>query len=176
MIRSFPLLQRAVHMELVFCQFVNKKLGTRLIQSLFALISRLGDGIFWYGLILLIPFVYGWQGLQTSLMMVAAGVVNLTIYKILKKKTGRERPCTASTQIILGAKPLDHYSFPSGHTLHAVAFSILITHYYPELGWLVIPFAVLVAMSRVILGLHYPTDVLAGAVIGTLTSLAFVVL
>ena len=102
--------------------------------------------------------------------MFSVGVVNLTIYKVLKKKTSRERPCTASDLITLGAQPLDHYSFPSGHTLHAIAFSIILVSYYPFMGWVVIPFATLVAMSRVILGLHYPTDVLAGAIIGATTA------
>ena len=63
---------------------------------------------------------------------------------------------------------MDLYSFPSGHTLHAVAFTLVALTYYPHLAWLLIPFASLVAMSRVILGLHYPSDVFAGALIGAL--------
>lgn len=57
-------------------------------------------------------------------------------------------------------------SFPSGHTLHAVSFTILFTHYEPALLAVTAPFAVLVATSRVVLGLHYPSDVMAGALIG----------
>jgi undecaprenyl-diphosphatase len=62
--------------------------------------------------------------------------------------------------------PLDEFSFPSGHTLHAVVFSTVVTAYYPPLGWLVWPFTALVAASRLVLGLHYVSDVLAGALIG----------
>ena len=66
-------------------------------------------------------------------------------------------------------------SFPSGHTLHAVSFTVLATSSFPELAWLLVPFATLVAASRVVLGLHYPTDVAAGAIIGaTLASLSMV--
>jgi undecaprenyl-diphosphatase len=169
--RSYSLIERAVALELSFCQQVNRKLGSRLIQSSFAIISRLGDGIFWYSLMICLPLLYGSAGLQVSATMFVVGVVNLSIYKVLKKKTSRARPCAASDLITLGAQPLDLYSFPSGHTLHAVAFSIILVSYYPFMGWVVIPFAALVAMSRVILGLHYPTDVLAGAAIGTTTAI-----
>jgi undecaprenyl-diphosphatase len=71
--------------------------------------------------------------------------------------------------------PLDKFSFPSGHTLHAVAFTTLAWHYHPLLGMALMPFTCVVALSRIVLGLHYPSDVLAGALIGfggSLTSLA----
>ena len=70
-----------------------------------------------------------------------------------------------------GADPLDNFSFPSGHTLHAASFSILAIAYFPSAAWLVLPFAALVAASRLVLGLHYPTDVLAGAAIGAALAL-----
>jgi len=54
--------------------------------------------------------------------------------------------------------------------LHAVAFTIIAVAYYPMLAWLLVPFSLLVAMSRLILGLHYPSDVLAGAALGALVA------
>jgi undecaprenyl-diphosphatase len=62
--------------------------------------------------------------------------------------------------------PLDRYSFPSGHTLHAVSFTWLMAGYFPEWAPVLAGFAVLIALSRVVLGLHYPTDVAAGALLG----------
>jgi undecaprenyl-diphosphatase len=99
--------------------------------------------------------------------MAVAGAVGLAIYKHLKSRLVRERPYVALIGIVAGTRALDRYSFPSGHTLHATSFSILAIDAFPELGWLCAPFAVLVAVSRIVLGLHYPTDVAAGAVIGT---------
>ncbi len=64
--------------------------------------------------------------------------------------------------------PLDEFSFPSGHTLHAVSFSIVALAYYPWLTPLLVPFSAGVALSRVVLGLHYPSDVLAATLIGVL--------
>ena len=65
-----------------------------------------------------------------------------------------------------GCYATDRLSFPSGHTLHAVSFTIMLTAVDASMLIITLPFAVLVAMSRVILGLHYPSDVLVGAAIG----------
>lgn len=62
--------------------------------------------------------------------------------------------------------PLDEFSFPSGHTLHAVAFTAVACAWYTPLALLLVPYALLVAASRVVLGLHYPSDVLAAIAIG----------
>lgn len=161
-------LQRAVEKELNFCRLVNHTFRAPVIQGFFAIISRLGDGILWYSLIASLPLIYGADAIRVSLLMVAVGIADLVIYKLLKKITCRQRPCNSDEAIVPGARLLDHYSFPSGHTLHAVAFTIIAVSFFPALGWVLIPFAALVAMSRVILGLHFPTDVIAGALIATL--------
>ena len=62
--------------------------------------------------------------------------------------------------------PLDRYSFPSGHTLHAVCFTWQAVAHFPALAWVLVPMAALIAASRVVLGLHYPSDVIAGAGVG----------
>jgi undecaprenyl-diphosphatase len=68
--------------------------------------------------------------------------------------------------VVLGERPLDHFSFPSGHTLHAVLFTVMLGAHFPALLPLLLVFTPLVALSRMVLGLHYPTDVLAGAFLG----------
>ncbi|MEA3276984.1 MAG: phosphatase PAP2 family protein, partial [Pseudomonadota bacterium] len=81
-----------------------------------------------------------------------------------KAKGGLGRPVSHPEH---GDTPtLDYYSFPSGHTLHAVSFTAVAMSYYPQLAWVLVPFTLLVASSRVVLGLHYPSDVLAAAGIG----------
>ena len=57
-------------------------------------------------------------------------------------------------------------AFPSGHVLHATTFTIILFSYYPSVGLALLPIIVLIAVSRVALGLHYPSDVIAGALIG----------
>ncbi len=132
----------------------------------FALASRLGDGPFWYGLMLALPLLYGARGLASSLRMLAVGTACLVVYKLVKRAAARPRPYVASPEITLLAAPLDRYAFPSGHTMHAVAFTWIASAAHPELAWLLVPFTLLVAASRVVLGLHYPSDVFAGAVLG----------
>jgi undecaprenyl-diphosphatase len=87
--------------------------------------------------------------------MAATGAVGVLLYKWLKSRTSRPRPYQVRAAIQRGADPLDQFSFPSGHTLHAVSFSILMVAYFPALTWLVVPFAAAVPLSRLVLGLHY---------------------
>jgi len=109
------------------------------------------------------------QGLSYSLQMVyliLGSLLGTAIYKILKTKTVRPRPYQVHQVIRLCERPLDHFSFPSGHTLHAVMASAVIGYVQPILLVLMLPFTVLVVLSRMVLGLHYPSDVAVGAVIG----------
>lgn len=149
----------------------NRALAHRGAHALFRAASRLGDGILWYALMALVLVAEGPRGLVPIAHMVAVGALGLAIYKWLKMRTARPRPYQVHAAIRLGADPLDAFSFPSGHTLHAAAFGILFTAYYPLLGVVVLPFATLVAASRLALGLHYPSDVLAGAAIGSALAL-----
>jgi len=105
-----------------------------------------------------------------SVRMIGVGLVNLLVYKIIKRWIARPRPYRTCPGIRACARSLDEFSFPSGHTLHSVAFSLILTVYYPVLGLFVWPLTILIAVSRVILGLHYPSDVIVGALIGGATA------
>lgn len=152
------------------CRRFNQASRIRWLRRLFRMVSRLGDGVFWYVLMLVLLGRYGRGALHAVAHMALAGVMCVLLYKWLKRKTSRPRPYQVNQSILAGAHPLDPFSFPSGHTLHAVAFTIVALGYYPALVWLVVPFTALVALSRLVLGLHYPSDVLAGALIGTLVA------
>ena len=136
-------------------------------RSYFAAVSRLGDGVFWYVLMGVLIVVDGLDGLAASAHLAATGVIALTLYKLLKRWTRRPRPFASDRRIHAWVSPMDEFSFPSGHTLHAEAFSLVGMAHYPVLAWVLVPFTASVAASRVVLGLHYPSDVLAATAIGT---------
>ncbi len=160
-------MDRIAQVEYQLCLRVNRLSQRTLIRHGFRFVSRLGNGLFWYALMLLLPLTHGMPGVGVSALMLITGICGLLLYRYLKSRLVRERPFIAwSADIQCGIPPLDEFSFPSGHTLHAVAFTTILLVCVPVVGLLVLPFAVLVALSRVVLGLHYPTDVFVGAVIG----------
>lgn len=144
----------------------------RAWRQVFRTVSRLGDGLAWYLVMAAMPWLLGREGLLVAAQMGATGLVGLALYKALKSRLVRERPYIGLAGIECAMAPLDRYSFPSGHTLHAVCFTVLAVAHVPGLASLLVPFAALVAMSRVVLGLHYPTDVLAGGALGALLATA----
>ena len=152
--------------EMGICLRINRLSRRKPVQRFFARISRLGDHPAWVVSGVAIMLLQG-KGAGTFLVQaVLTAAVGIALYKLLKQKLVRERPYVANGAIVLGEAPLDRYSFPSGHTLHAVSFTILYGSHEPVLLWILAPFALLVAASRIILGLHYPSDVIVGAAIG----------
>ncbi|MFP7723819.1 phosphatase PAP2 family protein [Lysobacter sp. A3-1-A15] len=162
-----PLHRRLADGDAGWCLRANRWACHGACRGYMACVSRLGDGVFWYALMATIVVVDGMRGLHASLHLAATGVVAVSLYKWLKRWTRRPRPCASDARIHAPVAPLDEFSFPSGHTLHAVAFSIVAVAHYPGLAWLLVPFAASVAVSRVVLGLHYPSDVLAATALGT---------
>jgi len=152
--------------ELRFCRYLNRSSGSASIRQLFRAVSWLGDGWVWYAVIVSLPWLYGAEGWLPAVHMVVTGAVGVAAYKLVKARAVRERPYITHPAINCVSAPLDRYSFPSGHTLHAISFTLLMANYFPEWTGALAGFAFLIALSRVVLGLHYPTDVAAGAVLG----------
>jgi undecaprenyl-diphosphatase len=108
---------RMLDLDLKGCIYLNTFSRSERVTQFFKIISRLGDGMFWY---VMLGAVWILQGLMFGLQMLymlLGGSVGTSIYKVLKKKTVRPRPYQVHQVIRLGERPLDHFSFPSGHRL-----------------------------------------------------------
>jgi len=152
--------------DAAWCLTANRWGARQAVRAYFRMISRLGDGAFWFGLMAMLALFDGWRGLNAAAHLAVVGGIALLLYRRLKRWTKRPRPYAVDGRIQPWIAPLDEFSFPSGHTMHAVSFSLVAIAWYPMLAWLLLPFTLSVALSRVVLGMHYPSDVLAATAIG----------
>lgn len=167
---------KILDLDLRACVYLNQFSHQQRVASFFKIISRLGDGVFWYIMLFMVWMVQGIAYSLSIMYVIIAGSFGTLIYKILKHRTTRPRPYQVHQVILLGERPLDHFSFPSGHTLHAVMATTLLGYIQPVFLVLMLPFTVLVALSRMVLGLHYPSDVIVGALIGGVLAVIMIAL
>ncbi len=129
--------------------------------------TRAGDGWLWASLGVLIALFGGderWAALEAS---VASAAVGIALFQVLKRLADRRRPCHIERHSWAALLPPDRFSFPSGHSLTAFAVIIPVITFYPPLGPALLFCALSVAVSRVLLGMHFVTDVLAGIALGS---------
>jgi undecaprenyl-diphosphatase len=156
---------------------MNRWRAPRWVQFLMLGASRAGDGWFWVALGLGLIILGGPRRFAATSAGCLASGTGLGIYLILKKLTGRKRPCLIDPHHWAQILPPDQYSFPSGHTITAFAIATALGLFYPSLFSVLLPCAVLIGISRIVLGMHFLSDVVAGALIGSLLGYAaFVVM
>jgi undecaprenyl-diphosphatase len=152
---------------------INRWHPPRWIRVWMICATRGGDGWLWYGMGLMILLFGGdqrWVAVGSAALSAAIGV---TLFLRLKKATGRRRPCMFEPHCWATLLPPDQFSFPSGHTITAFAVAVTLSRFYPDLAIGLLFCAASVAASRILLGMHFLSDVLAGAAIGSL--IAYVV-
>lgn len=153
----------------VFTWLVNVRLH-RLLSPFCRQISRTGDG--WlYGLLLAaLYYQQGWQSLGLQMLLLGF-LIERPLYFVLKNGLKRHRPAQVLPNFQSVIRPSDYFSFPSGHT--SAAFMVATTLAYCLPAWTAPLFiwAASVGFSRVILGVHFPTDILMGMVLGVSAAL-----
>lgn len=140
-------------------------------------LSKTGDGHLYLLMgLLLWAFEpeHGELFLYTALMAYA---LELPLYLFLKNRFRRPRPCDCFGDFTAHVVPSDKFSLPSGHTAAACLMACIVAHYYPAFAILAYCWASLIGLSRVLLGVHYPSDIIAGSLLGvTIASFSLAVL
>lgn len=157
--------------EFTFLDFIQSNMRSGIGDVLMPLITRLGDsGLLWFAAgVLALLFPNGRVRRAGGALLLALIIEVVICNGILKPFVARPRPCDFNTAVqLLVTRPGD-FSFPSGHT--GAAFAAASALYFSRCRWWrpAAALAVLIAFSRLYLYLHFPTDVLAGAMIGILT-------
>ncbi|XKE43766.1 phosphatase PAP2 family protein [Halomonas organivorans] len=172
--RAPAVFERLDLLEWPFCQRLAAFSIHRPWLATLRLASKAGDWPIWVALILAQPGLHGSGGWHLAAHYGLTALVAIVFYRLVKTRLCRERPFITFSGIACREPARDRYSFPSGHTMHAVMFATLVAAHTPWLLPWLLPVVALIAVSRVGLGLHYISDVLAGAAIGygiALTSL-----
>jgi undecaprenyl-diphosphatase len=156
-------------------QRMNRWRAPRWIRIWMIIATRMGDGWLWYalGIILL---VYG--GPQRFAAVGAAGAAafsGIFVFKALKKLSQRPRPCQIEPHCWSRVLPPDRFSFPSGHTMTAFSIALVVGYFYPSLQGALFFLALSISISRIVLGMHFLSDVLAGMVLGAALGCASIV-
>ena len=146
---------------------LNSWRAPRWIRFWMLAATRMGDGWLWYSLGAILLAVGGSRGYAAVGAAGCAAILGIFVFKGLKKISHRPRPCEVHPHCWAKVLPPDQFSFPSGHTMTAFSIALVVSYFYPTLEWPLYFLALSIGLSRIVLGLHFLSDVLAGALIGT---------
>jgi len=142
---------------------LNRWPAPKWIQIWMVASTRAGDGWLWYAVALLLLFFGSYAAMWS---MVISSSVGMTLYTIIKRVTHRARPCETEEHCWSTVLPPDQFSFPSGHTLAAFAVATSLTRFYPLAAAPLFFAAASIGASRMVLGMHYLSDVVVGGLLG----------
>jgi undecaprenyl-diphosphatase len=138
----------------------------RALTAFMRFMTQVGDGLVWF----LLCVVFIAINLNAGMALTFASLIQILFQKIIKHIFVRQRPYVRFEEISHEMSPPDRFSFPSGHTAGAFVIAFVFYYFYPFLFIPMLIIASVIGFSRIYLGLHYPTDVLAGVILGFLSA------
>jgi undecaprenyl-diphosphatase len=155
--------------------FINHTLSTGFLDKFFAVITNVNNWYIAYVILLGISFFKGGKKGRIAVIgvIILILVTDQTSAHLLKEIIRRIRPCNALTDVITPLGCTGSYSFPSNHAFNNFAAAVFYYRLFPRLKWILFITASLIAISRVYLGLHYPSDILGGALLGVIFGYIF---
>lgn len=170
----FEKILNADKISYLWCNRFQKHPG---VINFFRLVSKTGDGYLYVIFGIMAIFLDAENGLNFFFVGALAYALEVPSFIILKHLFKRHRPFEVMTNAHYSLTPSDKFSLPSGHSAAAFLMATLIAVFYPMFIDIVFVWAILVGISRVMLGVHYPTDIVAGALLGmSCTSIALFIL
>src|SRR5215470_11452980 len=145
---------------------MNRWRAPRWIRYWMIAATRMGDGWLWYSLAGVLLAFGGTQRYAAVGAAGSAALVGVGVFKILKRMSQRPRPCQIEPHCWSRILPPDKFSFPSGHTMTAFSIALVLSYFYHGVEVPVFFLAGSIAVSRIVLGMHFLSDVLAGAILG----------
>ncbi|MBS1824022.1 MAG: phosphatase PAP2 family protein [Acidobacteria bacterium] len=143
---------------------VHRWHAPRWVRAWMIASTWLGDGWLWWALAMALY----WRKSPSLPALGLSALLSTALYSAVKRIVVRRRPFEIEPHVWSRAKPPDKYSFPSGHTMSAFAVIAAVIPFHPQLTVPLLFAASSIGASRVILGMHYLSDVLAGGIVGTI--------
>lgn len=152
--------------QALYASLTDRKHAAR-VASVARLVSKTGDGHLYVALGILALWLDGSHGTAFFLAGLTAFLFELPLYFLIKNSFKRHRPCEVLQALPAFVKPSDKFSLPSGHTAAAFVMAGVGSHFYPDFAVWCYGWAALIGTSRVLLRVHFPSDILCGYVLGT---------